>query len=93
MSANHDAHPILLMRSRIANFLSVGVGWCGCCGRRWDDTKEHVVNYTARNGAFAICEDCWPGLTVDQRVAHMGRHHGGRGRTWNLIEAATRAAQ
>ena len=92
MSANREAHPILNLRARLSNLLSVGIGWCGCCGRKWGTCEEHVVNYSKTSGAFAICEDCWPQLTPGQRVAHMRRHHGGRA-NWPLIEAATREAK
>jgi hypothetical protein len=92
VSADREAHPILNLRARLSNLLSVGTGWCGCCGRRWGTVDEHVVNYTSRSGAFAICEECWPSLTVEQRVGHMRRHHGNSG-SWNLIEAATRTAE
>lgn len=36
-----------------------GSGWCYRCGRPWDLVTNHTTNYTATNGCFPLCEDCW----------------------------------
>jgi hypothetical protein len=45
-----------------------GYGGCLACGDTWSWKKNHVTHYTTFNGCFPLCEECWAGMTIDERL-------------------------
>lgn len=66
-----DAHPGWKVRTvqRIGHLLpSRGNSRCGRCHAPWWATEWHTTDYSESGGCFPLCEPCWSGLTVEQRV-------------------------
>jgi hypothetical protein len=49
---------------------ALGYGACARCGDTWDWARHHDTNYARGRGVFALCENCWAGLTPAERLPY-----------------------
>lgn len=70
---------------------------CGLCGFPWYFVEHHNTLITKTMSCFPLCVNCWPELTVDQRIPFYRRlweswrdGPGGVDISWEFIEAAVR---
>lgn len=45
-------------------------GYSGCyrCGGTWDYTESHPTKYSQTSACFPLCQICWAGLTIEERL-------------------------
>jgi len=49
---------------------ALGISGCLRCHDTWDWKPSHSTTYTATSGCFPLCEECWSGLTPDERLPY-----------------------
>jgi len=80
------------IRNLIGN--AKGYGKCLKCGDSWYWKKGHSTVYDVRDdgstGCFPLCEECWAGLTPEERLPYYLRMYsvwGGEDK-WSKIKKA-----
>ena len=51
----------------ISRVFSPSYSTCDRCGRPWNVCKEYTVMIDRNRGCFALCTDCYPEATVEER--------------------------
>lgn len=99
---------ILRKLSSICNILYPYHGKCLRCHRSWALCLGHSTIYSAHIGIFALCEECWAELSIEERIPYYKKCWNGwriwykdllaadnahPQSEWAMIEAAVRAGR
>jgi hypothetical protein len=60
--------PFAKIKNAILREIYPGYGCCSNCGSPWNTCKPKDVVTGVDRAMFAVCEDCWDKMTLDQRV-------------------------
>lgn len=55
---------------RISQVLAPGYSSYHRCETNWYFVREHATSYDRSNSCFPLCEECWSGLTPEQRLPY-----------------------